>query len=107
MNIWTHISERTSRLNYYVFQDWWWTTAKKTCLRRYSFVGFYRKFCEADLQELIRLKQQTRKKRTILGIEVSALSSSFHNKSIFEIFFREINVLEEILDWQQKELQDM
>lgn len=33
--------------------------------------------------------------------------SSFHNKTIFEIFFREINVLEKILEWQQNEEVEM
>ena len=59
VQIWTHLNANVSRLYYYCYQDWWWENEDKDAnskkRRRYSFLGFFRKFSESDLMELTRL----------------------------------------------------
>ena len=66
IEIWNRINAEASLDYYYVCQDWWWLDDikkdeklkdHKQIDRRYSYLGLYRKFCEADIHELIRLKK--------------------------------------------------
>ena len=73
VKIWTHLCANDSKDYYYVYQEWWWTNmcrpehlGKK---RDYSFLGFYRKYSEADLYELMRLKNQLRNQKYIKKVE--------------------------------------
>ena len=54
--IWTSINANVCENYIHVEQDWIWTKCTRTDPRLYSFLGLYRKHCEADFQELIRLK---------------------------------------------------
>ena len=98
--IWTHVDANISKIHYYIYQDWWWDgISNQSSRRNFSFLGFFRKFSEADLMELIRLKQFVRVQKTILQIESPALFCDFFGKSVFDIFFSEIDFLEKVLLW--------
>ena len=66
VQIWTVVNANKSSKIYYMYQDWWWDriTTDET-LRTYSFTGLYRKFCEADIFECMRLKDMIRTRKTI------------------------------------------
>ena len=61
MRVWTHINASVSPDLYHVEQDWIWLRhVREEPPRTYSFLGLYRKYCEADLYEIIRLKDEIR-----------------------------------------------
>ena len=64
--------------------------------RRFSFLGLYRKFCEADIYELMRLKDIIREKKSVRQVEILSLFSDFHGNSVFSIFYKEHKVLNRI-----------
>ena len=61
--------------------------------RDYSFLGFYRKYSEADLYELMRLKYQLRTQKHIKKVENEIFFCSFEGQTAFEIFFSDVQVL--------------
>ena len=56
-----------------------------------------RKYSEADLQELIRLKDLLSDKKAIRFVDSDCLFASFMGESIFSIYFKEVKVLKKIL----------
>ena len=58
--------------------------AEDVC-RRYSFLGLYQKFCEADLFELKDLLANKNKQER--EIEFISLFASFYRNSIFTILY--------------------
>ena len=63
VKIWSHISSNDLKEYYFVYQDWWWKNMSRPehlgKKRNYSFLGLFRKYCEADIYELIRCKYAT------------------------------------------------
>lgn len=98
--IWTHINANTSRKCYYTYQDWWWPGSQNdSAKRKFSFLGFFRKYSEADLMEMIRLYQIVRAKKTILKLEHRALFCDFHGMSIFDVLYKCHDFLEKVIIW--------
>ena len=55
LHVWKHINASFSKDNYYVYQDWWWQATRQENPRKFSFMGLYKKYSEADLYEIMRL----------------------------------------------------
>ena len=81
--IWKHINANRSPDYYYVWQEFWlrpMADPRKICLndtRDFSFLGLYRKFSEADLFELIRLKELSGEKSKIETLDINSLFCDF------------------------------
>ena len=96
MNIWKHLRSSACNKYYHVEQEWFWQKVKNKDPRRYSFLGLYRKYSEADLHELIRLQQVSRKHNLLLLVEQNILFASFKGESVFSIFANRSKVLTQI-----------
>ena len=89
---------------YYVYSNWWWKNARPEDIgkkRDYSFLGFYRKYCEADLFEVMRLKDHIKMNKALKNFEKEILFSSFFGQSVFHIFYYDVqmlNLINEYLD---------
>ena len=68
-------------------------------LNSFAYCGFYRKFSEVDIHEMLRLIKLNRMRKVISDPEPSSLLSSFGGKSIFEAFFSKHDVLQAIFNW--------
>ena len=94
---WEHISSNTSKDYYHVYQDWHWSTETKPLeffsKRNYSFLGVYRKFCEADIFEVMRLKKLVREQMAIKQIEEQILFCDFNSNSSLTVFFKDFPIL--------------
>ena len=66
---WMHINANVSKNHYTVTQDWHWSKATKPREfyqnRTFSFMGLYRKYSEADIFEVMRLKKLKREQMVI------------------------------------------
>lgn len=47
----------------------------------------------------MRLQELTQQKRNIKKLEINSLFCSFYGNNIFSIFFNDVKVLQEIVDW--------
>ena len=103
VKIWTHINASVSKEFYHVYQDWEWLNTEQLHPRTYSFMGLYRKFSESDLFELMRLKQLIREGKAIQQIESDSLFATFQGNSIFSVFFREVKIMRQILEWLESD----
>ena len=111
MRIWTYINNDVCPNLYHVEQSWYWLKSKRTDLRRYSFLGLYRKYSEADYYELARLKMNIKSNRAVRKVEPQVLYAQFKRESVFSIFFRDVKVLQCMQQWLEntdfeKELDD-
>ena len=59
--------------------------------RKYSFMGLYRKFNEADLFELMHLIKK--KNSGVREVEMATLFASFYGNTIFTIFYNDLKIL--------------
>ena len=90
VKIWTHINANMSKDYYYVYSDWWWKNSKPEDIgkkRDFSFLGFYRKYSEADLFEVMRLKDHLKMNKALKRFEKEVLFSSFFGQTVFHIFY--------------------
>ena len=105
VNIWTHIKgTNVSRHFYYVCQDWYWSaelnpTKKYKEKRKLSFLGFYRKFCEADIYELLRLKRLAHDQMAVNQIEEQMLFCDFLGNPSMTVCFKDVAILNYVLEW--------
>ena len=103
MHIWKHLRSSGCSKYYHVEQEWFWQKVKKAEPRRYSFLGLYRKYSEADMHELIRLQQASRRQNAMRLVEQDSLYASFNDESVFSIFANRVKVLTQIERWLDNE----
>ena len=97
--IWTHINNSLSRTHYYKYQNWWWQKkGGQKNPREFSFLGVYRKYCQADIFDCIRIQKLVNDQKQIRHIENETIFASFQGATIFSIFYSEPQVLEAIRD---------
>ena len=93
-----------SKERYTVTQNWWWSKTAQKQPRTFSFLSLYRKYSELDLQDLIRIKLGVNEHKCLSMIPQQTMFCSFQGFSLFEIFFNNKKVLEQIDkmldDWQ-------
>ena len=103
VKIWTHINANKSKDFYYVYQDWNWSKATMpleiNTRRSFSFLGFYRKYSEADIFEMMRLKKLIRDQMAIKQIEPEMFFCDFFGTTSFSVFYKDVAVLQYIVDW--------
>ena len=58
-------------------------------MRKYSFLGLYRKFSEADIFEVMRLKKMARDMKKIRQFEIEIFNATFYGKTIFDMFYQD------------------
>ena len=109
--IWTHINANVCQNLIHVEQHWLWPKTNRCDPRRYSFLGLYRKHSEAAIQELIRLKNCLKQQKAVRHVEQTALFASFQGETIFSICFKQVKVLDQIIqqladDESEKEYDD-
>lgn len=101
--IWTRINAEASLEYFHVSQHWWWSKKAKPGAkpdkRQYSYLGLFRKFCEADIHELLRLKKQINNQLNIKKFEEEILYANFHSKSVFAIFYSDVQFLQAVINW--------
>ena len=78
-------------------------TSPKIYGQQYSFLGLYRKFCEADIYELIELTKKQKQKHVF---DINTFYASFYGNSIFSIFFNDLKVLKPIWNKLQEDYND-
>ena len=66
-------------------------------------MGLYRKFCEADLAEMIHLRNCVKNQIAIRQLEQDSLYANLKGMTIFTIFFKEVKVLHEVIAWLDKQ----
>ena len=89
-----------SRDVYSFEQNWWWTDLQETDVRKFSMLALYRKYCEADIQELIRLSTSIFYRRRINAIEPRTLFSIFPGSvSFFALFYSSDETLAQVNTW--------
>ena len=96
--IWTHINSHSSTDFYYVYQDWFWASDNNPWLdsdlkHNFSFLGFYREFCEADIFEMMRLKKLLSDNNAIKDVDDQLFCSEFMGNTAFDAFFNDIPVM--------------
>lgn len=66
--------------------------------KTFTFSGLYRKFSEQDVMELIRLRSDINSGKSIDCVDSASLSCMFRDKTIFQIFFKDVRVLQAIIN---------
>ena len=77
--------------------------SKKTVKRSYSFLGFYRKYCEADIYEMLRLKKLIYHHTAIKKIEEKLFFCEFCGNTAMTVLFKEPDVLDYFSQWMDKD----
>ena len=100
---WMHINADVSKNHYTVIQNWQWSKSTKPRdfhqNRTFSFLGLYRKYCEADIFEVMRLKKLVREQMAIKKIEEQVLFCDFFSNSSISVFYKDVAVLSYIVQW--------
>ena len=85
---------------YSLHQDWLWHKTSLKDPRRYTFLGMYRKYSEASLEELLRLvlSMKKRSKQSVVStFDPSCLFITYAGTDTLSIFFKKVKLLERIV----------
>ena len=103
VTMWSHIAANMSKEFYHVYQEWKWSTATNpreiSSKRNFSFLGFYRKYSESDIFEIMRLKKQVREQTAVKLFETQMLYCDFQGNSALAVLYKDIPVLSYLVQW--------